>query len=203
MRATAKPLTHRAALAGLLALAVLFAAAPSHARSVFLNGVKIDGLNNQTFKRATVHIDARGDVYITAKGYSVKELGTRRAAPTAEAASRQYWLVATETNPGKVQWDVDVHINGKRVARIKWNGGQVVTDISRYLVRGDNEILFRARRNLSRARMSYSPADKLNIVIGPGAKQGKAVVIRDDLARLTLTAAQTEPVDRQVTVRAR
>lgn len=202
MRPNAFRAARRTVLTCLVALALLVPAVAGHARSVYLNGVKIDGLNNQLFKRATVRIDASGDVYITAKGYSVKALGTGQAAPTAAKARRQYWLVATETNPRKVQWDVDVYINGALALHVRWDGGQVVQDISRLLVQGENKVHFRGRRNLSQARISYSPADKLDIIIGPGSKQGKAVVVRDHLARLTVSAAQTEPIDREVIIRA-
>jgi hypothetical protein len=49
------------------------AAAPALAGpTISLNGVIIDGVTDQRFENATVQIDAVGNVYITARGFSVK-----------------------------------------------------------------------------------------------------------------------------------
>jgi hypothetical protein len=53
-------------LVGLMAPAVALAA------SVYLNGVRIDGVTNQKFEKATVRIDEKGDVHINAPGYAVR-----------------------------------------------------------------------------------------------------------------------------------
>ncbi|RKI42052.1 hypothetical protein D7Y27_17415 [Corallococcus sp. AB004] len=42
------------------------------AGSVFLNGVKIDGVTNTRFEKATVRIDAEGNIYIDAPGYAAR-----------------------------------------------------------------------------------------------------------------------------------
>ncbi|MGE6763788.1 hypothetical protein ACQKGO_37600 [Corallococcus interemptor] len=42
------------------------------AGSVFLNGVKIDGVTNTRFEKATVRIDAEGNVHIDAPGYAAR-----------------------------------------------------------------------------------------------------------------------------------
>ncbi len=183
------------ALIALLALLTLGGAA--WARSVYLNGVQIDGLTDQTFKGATVRLDSTGNVHITARGYSVKSTGGE-APPvrTGEAAQDQYWLVANETNPGKVQWDVEVFINGKLATTVRWDRGQVVEDVSSFVIQGDNQVHFRARRNLDQPRKSYSPADKLQIVIGSGSKQGKAVVVRRAMVNFIRSAADVDPLDK-------
>lgn len=200
--------TNRAArITGLvlvLAAAVLVCR-QAEARSVYLNGVKIDGLTNQVFKGATVRIDSTGNVHIEAKGYTIKAVGSASATgpTTGPPVSETYWMVATETNPGKVQWDVEVFINGKFLKKVTWDGGQVVADISRYLYKGNNLVHFRARRNLSRRRISYSAGDKLRIVLGAGVKQAGSVVITRSLATFTRTAADTEPLDRDLHFKAR
>ncbi len=191
-----------AAMVSLLALAL--APGLASARSVYLNGHKIDGLVNQTFKHVDVTIDSTGNVHIEGKQYSVKTLGGSSDTPTAgPPVTKTYWLVATETNPGKVQWDVEVFINGKFVKKVRWDRGQVVMDVTSFLVKGDNSVHFRARRNLTRPKMSSSPADKLQIVIGPGIKQGNAVVINDELVSFTRTAAQVDPVDLDMSFKAK
>ena len=62
-------------LVGLMAPAVALAA------SVYLNGVRIDGVTNQKFEKATVRIDEKGDVHINASGYAVRV----ETAPAPEA----------------------------------------------------------------------------------------------------------------------
>jgi hypothetical protein len=62
--------------AALVALAALMAPASALAASVYLNGVKIDGLTGQKFEKATVRIDEKGDVYIDAPGYRVTSTTT-------------------------------------------------------------------------------------------------------------------------------
>jgi len=52
--------------------AVVMAPATALAASVYLNGVRIDGVTNQKFEKATVRIDEKGDVHITAAGYAVR-----------------------------------------------------------------------------------------------------------------------------------
>jgi hypothetical protein len=64
---------HRSILsAALFVLAALMAPATALAASVYLNGVRIDGVTNQKFEKATVRIDDKGDVHINAPGYAVR-----------------------------------------------------------------------------------------------------------------------------------
>ena len=46
------------------------------ARTIFLNGVDISAAKSQDLKNVTVHIDERGDVYISAPHYQVNEENT-------------------------------------------------------------------------------------------------------------------------------
>ncbi|NOK06620.1 hypothetical protein HNV27_34665, partial [Myxococcus xanthus] len=82
------PLFPSAALAAALALAPFGA----HAGSVFLNGVKIDGVTNQKFEKATVRIDEAGNVHIDAPGYAAR---VTAVTPPAPAASPQAPAPAT------------------------------------------------------------------------------------------------------------
>ncbi|MCP3144926.1 hypothetical protein [Pyxidicoccus xibeiensis] len=74
-------LTSSAALAAMLALVPVGALAGS----VFLNGVKIDGVTNQKFEKATVRIDEAGNIHIDAPGYAarVSTVTPSAAAPVA------------------------------------------------------------------------------------------------------------------------
>ncbi|WP_257459041.1 hypothetical protein [Archangium lipolyticum] len=69
-----------------LALAVLLPAS-ALAGSVYLNGVRIDGVTNQKFDKPTsVRIDEKGDVYIEAPGYAVKLVNAPPSTPAPAAA---------------------------------------------------------------------------------------------------------------------
>lgn len=55
--------------------------------TVFLNGVRIDGLTNQTFdKVSSVRIDEQGNIHIVAPGYTVKTMEVPALAAPAPAA---------------------------------------------------------------------------------------------------------------------
>lgn len=71
--------------AALVALAALVVPASALASSVYLNGVRIDGVTNQKFEKATVRIDEKGDVFIEAQGYAVRVLTPAPAAPAPVA----------------------------------------------------------------------------------------------------------------------
>lgn len=75
-----------------LVLGACLAGTAAVAGSVFLNGVNIDGVANQKFEKATVDIDAQGNVHIEAPGYAAKVVvqGTtpRTAAPLPPAYSQ-------------------------------------------------------------------------------------------------------------------
>lgn len=69
------------------------------AGSVFLNGVRVDGLTNQKFEKVTVRFDDQGNVHIDAPGYVVRVSNSVQlpAAPRAPAAP-----VAPEPAPAPV-----------------------------------------------------------------------------------------------------
>jgi hypothetical protein len=53
---------------------------------VYLNGVKIDGVTNTKFEKATVRIDEAGNIYIEAPGYAARVTTVTPAAPAAPVA---------------------------------------------------------------------------------------------------------------------
>ena len=73
--------------AALVALAALMVPVSALASSVYLNGVRIDGVTNQKFEKATVRIDEKGDVFIEAQGYAVRVLTPAPATPAPVAAA--------------------------------------------------------------------------------------------------------------------
>lgn len=57
------------------------------AGSVFLNGVKIDGVTNTRFEKATVRIDAEGNVHIDAPGYAARVTNVTPTPATPSTAT--------------------------------------------------------------------------------------------------------------------
>lgn len=77
----------------LYTLAPLLALLPASALagSVFLNGIRVDGLTNQKFEKVTVRFDDQGNLHIDAPGYVVRvpnqvQLPALPRAPAATAA---------------------------------------------------------------------------------------------------------------------
>src|SRR5438128_9538169 len=93
-------------------LFVLALSAPALAGSVYLNGVRIDGVTNQRFDKVNVHIDEAGNLFIDAPGYSVRQLEGSHDNPAAPARtlSRQYVLVTVQTSPALTERDVQVSV---------------------------------------------------------------------------------------------
>ena len=82
------------------------------AGSVYLNGVKIDGVSNQKFERVTVRIDEKGNVLIEAPGYAVKQVEgppPDATGPAQGTISKHYFLVTEQNVTGMTEYDVDLH----------------------------------------------------------------------------------------------
>ena len=78
---------HRSILtAALVLLAAVLVPTPALAAgAVYLNGVRIDGVTNQKFEKATVRIDEKGDVHIDVVGFKVQVITQPGPAPAAVA----------------------------------------------------------------------------------------------------------------------
>jgi hypothetical protein len=69
---------------------ILWLASVAFAGSVYVNGVQVDGLRNQSFQGCEVTIDAEGNIHVTAPGYHIEVVGgsekkKRSSAPAAAA----------------------------------------------------------------------------------------------------------------------
>ncbi|OJT26484.1 hypothetical protein BO221_00070 [Archangium sp. Cb G35] len=84
-----------------LVLSALLLPVSALAGSVFLNGVRIDGVTNQKFEKvASVRIDDKGNVHIDAPAYAVKLVNAPAApAPVAAAPAPAPAPVAPATPP--------------------------------------------------------------------------------------------------------
>jgi hypothetical protein len=236
-----------AALAAMLALAPMGALAGS----VFLNGVKIDGVTNTKFEKATVRIDEAGNIYIDAPGYAARVTTVTPPAPVAPVApapqataptaqppapaaapvpgapaapvagapvapsapapapvvpgriTQRYYLVTEQTVPGMTEYDIDVYVNSKWLRKLRGNEDQVVSDITRSLEPGTNNVTLIARKVGSGSRRSNSPNHVFRVIIGEGNEGGGNVMIDNPLIRFQTTAADSQDVTKEFTLTTR
>lgn len=225
-----------------LVLASALLPAMAFAGSVYLNGVRIDGVTNQTFEKATVRIDEFGNVLIEAPGYAARVVSapppaTSTQAPAHPATStqapapaeapappqatapvvtekpaeeeeparitRRYWLVTEQSVPGMTEYDIDVYVNSKWVRKLRNNEDQVVTELTRHLLPGQNTILFTARKAVGSTRRSLSPSHVFKVIIGEGNMGGGNLMIDNPLVRFQRTAADTQDVSEEFTLTTR
>lgn len=216
----------RLAAAPLVVVLCLCVASPALAVDVYLNNVRVTALTGVTISGATVRFDSRGDVYITAPGYSVStvddgqttpprtdagpasphDTGSRpspdtRAVPSA--ITRHYFL-ATETNaPGMVQYRIEVYVNGELFRTIPPSGPAIVEDLTRRLRPGPNEIHLVARKVTTGGRRSTSASHWFRVIIGEGHAQGDTAVIDTPLVRFQRGADESRTVEQTFSVFAR
>lgn len=221
----------RSPFRAVLVLASVLLPAMALAGSVYLNGVRIDGITNQTFEKATVRIDESGNVLIEAPGYAARVVSAPPAtsAPTSAPAetpappqatapvvvekpaeeeepariTRRYWLVTEQNVPGMTEYDIDVYVNSKWVRKLRNNEEQVVTELTRHLLPGKNTLLFTARKAAGDSRRSLSPKHVFKVIIGEGNVGGGNLMIDTPLVRFQRTAADTEDVSEEFTLTTR
>jgi hypothetical protein len=189
----------------LVLLSILWAGV-AEARDVYLNGVKLDAsvtIEPQTFKDCEVRVAQNGDIHISAKGYKVAVTAPAiettpgaTAAPPSRAASatRGYWLVTKQTQRGAVQYDVDVFINDAHVKKVRSVDDPTVIDVSRYVQPGRNRVRIVAVKNIGERRVSMSPTDSMEILIGEGSVGGGTVTVDKVHLSFKRTAADVQNV---------
>ena len=176
------------------------------ARSIFLNGTRIDGVTNQKFDNCSVTIDANGDVFIEAKEYAVKNLDENapkhkpKMKTTPTGPGKRYWLVKDENYPGKTQYDVDIYINSVWFKRLRADGEQVAKEITEKLRLGPNVIHFAAIKNIGQQRKSFSPQVFMRIIVGEGNVGGNNVMIENPLIQYKRTANETANFNDEYTI---
>ncbi|MBJ6765189.1 hypothetical protein JGU66_30870 [Myxococcaceae bacterium JPH2] len=239
-----------------LAAAVLAAPAVALAGSVYLNGIKIDGVTNQRFEKATVRIDEQGNIYIEAQGYAARVMSvpapaapvattptptppttpapvavpaaaTKEPAPQAVPAAgtppvaspatvtptaavtgparltQRYWLVTEQSVPGMTEYDIDLYVNSRWVRKLRNNEEQVVMDVTKNLLPGDNTVTLIAHKSASGSRRSTSPQHVFRVIMGEGNEGGGNVMIDNPLIRFQTTAADTQDVTKEFTLTTR
>ena len=180
-------------VSGLFALMMIGATA--QAADVFLNGVRVNGLSNQSFEDASIRFDAKGDVHITVKNVKVQMVEQSSGVqqkPAVAVLQKRYWLVGNQTVRGMTQYNVDVHINGQLVTRFKNNEMQQVKEVTKYLLKGKNTVVFTAMKSIKDQRLSFSPEHAISILIGEGDDEGKQLTINRSMAEYKRFATQVE-----------
>lgn len=180
------------------------------ARSVFLNTQNIDSVRSQTFENVTVLIDASGNVVIKSDAYKIEKPVEVPAAGLPETKPEtfaniprgvRYWLVSEENAPGMSQYEFDVFVNGQLAKTVKSGEGQVVEDVSKWVVAGaQNTVTITARKVFGAARKSESKDMFLRVYVGRGAlNESGAIVIEHPEVDYRRTAAEVQNFADQLT----
>jgi hypothetical protein len=176
-----------------LTLLTLLVAVPAFAGGLFINGVNVDGLTNQSFDKVNVRIDEKGNVLIDAPGYSVKKLGgASNPEPEATGQLTKHYILVTEQQPsGMTEFDIDLFINGKHIRTMRNGEDQIVADVTKYLRPGKNAIQFQAKKNFSTKGepRSVSKSHVFRVIIGEGEMGSDQVLIENPVVKFERTAA--------------
>lgn len=171
------------------------------ATDVYVNGTNIEGLTNHAFEKVNVRIDEKGDVHIDAPGYQVKRvnLGPEKSPPAEGRISMRYYLVTEQTVQGATEYDIDVFLNGQHLRNLPSSEGQIVTDITRKLLPGKNQVTLQAKKTVAPGaeRKSYSKTHLFRVIVGEGKVEGERVVIEKSVVAFVVTAADTDDVVQQ------
>jgi len=187
-------------------LCIVLLLVPSVALSatVYLNGVRIDGVTNQTFDKAKVRIDDKGDVFIDAPGYSAKPVAlTADASKSQGTLKRKYWLVAEQAVPGMTDYDIDVYVNSRWVRKLSGQEAQTLVDLTPHLIPGKNSVLFSAKKTASAKPRSVSREHVFKVMVGEGESTEDQVKLNDVLVTFERTAADKSDESREFTFSAR
>lgn len=137
--------------------------ASAFAGSIYINGVKADGITNFELQDVDVVIDGNGDVHIDAPRYAIEvrspgggtkpettpvvaadgTVSTAPIAPPKGLPAESWWLVSEDN--GSVGHVIDVSVGGTPVATVTSGDPQLMLDISPHLSHGANVVTFTAR----------------------------------------------------------
>jgi hypothetical protein len=112
---------------------------------------------------------------------------------TVDLSRKAVWLISKQTQRGIVQYDIDVYVNESFVRKVKSVEDPVVMDITRWIRPGENRVRMEAKKNAPDRRMSLSPRDTMEVIIGEGVLGGSTVNIDKVLIDFKRTAQETEP----------
>lgn len=188
-------------------LLTMLLAVPALAGDVFINGVQVEGLANQQFDKVTVKFDERGNIWIEAPGYNVKRVSP---APPSNAAtaredaviSKRYFLVSEQNVAGMTEYNIDVFVNSKFIRTVRSSEEQIVSDITKHLKPGKNNVMFAAKKACADkdTPKSLSRTHFLRVIIGEGVMSADQVVIENPVVKFERTAADQNDVVQEFTL---
>jgi len=137
--------------------------AAAWAGSIYINGVRADGITNFELDDVDVVIDSQGDIYIAAPRYTIEVISpgdsttpvvVDDSALTVEPEESKkvglpaetWWLVSEDN--GSVGHNVDVIIGGEVAGTFQSGDEQLMLDVSPYLAHGNNVLTFTAKPGL-------------------------------------------------------
>jgi hypothetical protein len=168
---------------------------PALAAEVYVNGVNVDGLTNHTFEKVTVRLDEKGNVQIEAPGYSVKKVSIGPDKPPKEEGviTQKYFLVTEQSPPGMTEYEIDLFLNGKFLRTLKSGEEQLVTDITKQLKVGKNQVIVQAKKRYADPMVPKSSSRNhvFRVIIGEGSTSQDQVTIEKQVVTFTRTAADT------------
>jgi len=195
---------------GLLAAAMALLPLNAWAGSVYLNGVKVDGLTSTKIDKCSAEFDAKGNVLLDCPGYAVKVEGAEaykpppaKEAPPPTQITRHYFLVSEQGQVGLSDYDIDLFVNSKFVRKLRSEEEQIVTEITKHLQPGRNVVTFVAHKRAGKERRSFSPEHFYRVIIGEGAAAGDKVMIDDALITFQKSAADTADATQEFALDAR
>ena len=134
--------------------------------TLYVNGVRADGLRNFEFRDVGVRVDENGDIWVDAPSYKIEVTGGTADAETAVEAG-QWWLVSQDNNSGEHR--LQILVNGELVKEVRSGDAQVILDLAPHLKKGDNTILINALPS------STPTGGDLMIYIGAGSNNSGTV----------------------------
>ncbi len=174
-------------------LFVLLLSYPLFAGSIFLNGVKIDGVRDQEFKSVNIKIDKDGNIHISAPQYIVKTEEAQQNKPVQPTQAKSYFFVTQISKDGRAGYDIDLFINETWIKKITNKDDQVVMDLTKYLQNGKNKIRLTGIKAKDVVTDTMS-AGFTEIIIGEGISGKNNVVIDKPLIDFKFLAREANPV---------
>jgi hypothetical protein len=177
-----------------LALALLALPAAA-AGSIFINGVKVDGLANQTFERVNVKFDDKGNILIDAPGYAVKLVEAGKEGQPLP--SKRYWLFVEQPAAG-TGYELEVLVNGRLVRTVKNAEAVVLFELTKSLRLGKNTVLLSAKKV-----GKVGPSDAvLKLLIGEGTEGANNVALGATQVKFEANASQTQELSQDFVLNA-
>jgi len=181
-------------VAGAWLLGVALCAGAAGAVEVYLNGVKITGLADQTIEKATVTLDKAGHVHISAPEYKVREVGAAPppVAPPPAAKpglQRKYFVITDAARPHLTGYSVQLMVNSRFVRTFDDSITQNIIELNEHLQAGANTVSFLGKRPAGKTAAGAGPNDVLTILIGHGRTDGGQLVIEEVIGELKIPAS--------------